>query len=271
MGGNNVPSVSVVSSFEKNSFSSTLVTSSSDPPYEPYRSPIISHERTNPFDKNKTPTYNNEPSGIYSSMSSKNTTSTAVLNDKTLKDVKLTEKFSTPLEPVVEPLAPSFTTSSGFDYSYRPQPLPIFTSKDSVEKADTKQTEVSAVKSETRHKFERKLSDADIVFGSKPEPYTSSFKVENYSRNRSNSSFTSSSTDSNFIFGQDAQKDNSFQKSLSVTSDTDGDYSYDPSVIAAKTFQGISNDAFSDYDTPKSTTVRNKSWSNSEDDDYDLK
>lgn len=269
-GGNSVPSGSSVSSFERNPIPSTMAP---DPPYEPYRPPIISHERVNPFDKNKTPTYDNKTSGIYSSLSSNVTTAVNVIDDKTLKDVKPIEKFSVPLEPAVKPpTAAPFTTTSGFDYSYRPPPLPIFTSKDSVEKQDSKPVEVAAVKSEMRHKFERKLSDADIVFGSKPEPYTSSFKVESYSRNRSNSSFTSTSTDSNFIYGKDARKENSFQKSLSVSSDTDGDFSHDPSVIATRTFQGINNDAFSDFDSPKTTAAGTKSWSNNDDDDdYDLK
>lgn len=193
--------------------------------------------------------------------------------DKTLKDIKPIEKFSTPIEPAVKPAVVSFSTTSGFDYSYRPPPLPVYASKDSVEKQDSKPVvAAAAVKSEMRHKFERKLSDADIVFGSKPEPYTSSFKVENYSRNRSNSSFTSTSTDSNYIYGRDSRKENSFQKSLSVSSDTDGDFSHDPAVIASKTFKGINNDAFSDFDSPKTTTAGNKSWSNNDDDDdYDLK
>lgn len=243
-----------------------------DPPYEPYRPSIISHERVNPFDKNKTPTHDNKTSGIYSSLTS-NVTAAAIVNeDKSIKDVKPIEKFTAPIDPAVKPAAASFTTSSGFDYSYRPPPLPIYTSKDSVEKQDSKPAEVAPVKSEMRHKFERKLSDADIVFGSKPEPYTSSFKVESYSRNRSNSSFTSTSTDSNHIYGRDVRKDNSFQKSLSVSSDTDGDFTHDPTVIAARTFQGINNDAFSDFDSPKTTAAGTKSWSNNDDDDdYDLK
>lgn len=230
-----------------------------EPTYEPYRPPpVLSHERINPFDKNKTPTYDNKSSGIYSSLSSNAPAAAAVV-----KDIK---------KEVDSSAKPSFSSStSGFDYSYRPPPLPVYTSKDTVERQDSKPSEPSpANKSETssRHKFERKLSDADIIFGSKPEPYTSSFKYENYSRNRSNSSFTSTSTDSEYMYG--ASDVNPFEKSLSVSSDKDGDFSRDPAVVDSRAYQGISNDAFTDYDTPKSTTQR--SWSHQiDDDDDDLK
>lgn len=270
-GGASATSGTSVSSFERNPIPTpfSTVQSQVEPPYEPYRPPIISHERINPFDKNKTPSYDSKPSGIYSSLSS-NTTAPPIVKDET----KITEKYSAPIEPVVKPTttAAPYTTSSGFDYSYKPSPLPTYVSRDSVEKQDSKPVEVKVEKSETssRHKFERKLSDADIIFGSKPEPYTATF---NYGRNRSNSSFTSTSTDSGHIYGpRDARIDNPFQKSLSVSSDTDGDFSHDPAVIASRNVQGISNDAFMDYDSPKTTLPSKKPWSNNEDDDeYDLK
>lgn len=231
-----------------------------EPTYEPYRPPpVISHERVNPFDKNKPPVYDTKSTGIYSSLASNISSAASAPKDPTPK-------------PVVEtkPAAPasSFSsTTSGFDYSYKPPTLPSYPPP--IEKQDSKETKDVG---ETRHKFERKLSDADIIFGSKPEPYTSSFKLENYSRNRSNSSFTSTSTDSNYIYGgRDGRGDSTFQKSLSVSSDKDGDFSHDPSVLASRAYQGISNDAFSDYDSPKTSAAASKPWSNNDDDDYDLK
>lgn len=237
-----------------------------EPPYEPYRPPIISHERINPFDKNKTPAVDNKTSGIYSSLPS--TVPAAVTVDTVLKPA---EKYVVPIETSVKPSAVTFSTTSGFDYTYKPPPMPVYPPKEPVERQDSKPKEVSSVKSETRHKFERKLSDADIIFGSKPEPYTSSFKVETYSRNRSNSSFTSTSTDSDYVYGtRDARKENPFQKSLSVSSEKDGDFAHDPSVLDSRAYQGINNAAFTDFDSPK-TTSATKSWSNNDDDDYDLK
>lgn len=243
-----------------------------EPPYEPYRPPIISHERVNPFDKNKTPSYDNKTSGIYSTLSSNTPAASINKNESTFKDTKITETYSAPIvEPKPAPVP--FTVSSGFDYSYKPLPLPTYPlplSTETINQPEPKPSEETCV--DRRHKFERKMSDADIIFGSKPEPYNSSYKVENYSRNRSNSSFTSTSTDADYIYGtKEVRKDISFQKSLSVSSDKDGDFSHDPTVMAARTFQGINNDAFSDFDSPKSTTAGTKSWSNDNDDDYDLK
>lgn len=238
-----------------------------EPAYEPYRPPpVLSHERVNPFDKNKTPSYDNKTSGIYSQLSSNIASAASVKDDK-----KDTKPVAVP-EALPKPAAVSFSTTSGFDYSYRPPPLPAFSSKDSIERQDSKPSEpVEKSETSSRHKFERKLSDADIIFGSKPEPYTSSFKVENYSRNRSNSSFTTTSTDSDYIYGsKDLRRDNPFQKSLSVSSEKDGDFSHDPTVLDSRAYQGISNDAFSDFDSPK-TTATTKSWSNNDDEEYDLK
>lgn len=121
------------------------------------------------------------------------------------------------------------------------------------------------------------MSDADIVFGAKPTVDYSSYKYSSgtsgasgYGRNRSNSSFTSSTTDSDYIYGsRESRRDNSFQKSLSVSSDKDGDFTHDPEVLSSRS--GIANDAFLDYDSPAaSKPAANKIWSNN-DDDFDLK
>jgi hypothetical protein len=294
-GGSSVPTGTSVSSFERNPIPPTMAPESTEPTYEPYRPPaVLSHERINPFDKNKTPTHDSKTSGIYSSLSSNTTAPLPVKDDSVLKEIKPVVPLETSTKPTVASYVPPtvasyvpptvtsfvpptiepYAPSSGFDYSYKPAPLPTYTSKGSVERQDSKPSEVKAEKSETssRHKFERKLSDADIIFGSKPEPYTSSFKFENYSRNRSNSSFTSTSTDSEYVYGtRELKKDNPFQKSMSVSSDKDGDFSHDPSVLDSRTYQGINNDAFTDFDSPRTTTPGKKSWSNNDDDDYDLK
>lgn len=229
--------------------------------YESYRPPI-SHERINPFDKNKVATI----SVSYSTYSSTTSYSSPVpvKDEKTLDDITK-DRFNKQKSGI--------TNVSGFDYSYKPSgppvvPPPVLTStattNPSVDKADER----------PRGQFERKLSDADIIFGAVKVSSTgtdSSFKQpNNYGRNRSNSSFTSTSTDSDYVYGsRDPRRDNSFQKSLSVSSDKDGDFTHDPTVL--QTRSGISNDAFSDFDTPKTTTSSaNKLWSNN-DDDFDLK
>lgn len=237
--------------------------SSSSMTYETYRPPI-SHERINPFDKNKT-TVTTTSSYSYSAPTVATTTTTS--STITFK--------------------PDLTSAtSGFDYSYKPtststyssqsvaQPM-VYSSRDSIDKTSEPPLASSEKPSEKssdfkRPELERKLSDADIIFGSKPTPDYSSYKYSGYSRNRSNSSFTSSTTDSDYVYGaRDSRRENSFQKSLSVSSDKDGDFSHDPQVLSSRS--GITNDAFSDFDSPASIKpATNKSWSNN-DDDFDLK
>lgn len=235
--------------------------------YETYRPPPpISHERINPFDKNKpvivTPVTTTTAAAVSSSFSY--TPSSTF----TPAPITTTQIFK-----------PDLTASSDFDYSYKPtipsavlpsttQSSVVYSSRDSVDKA------VAEVPSSDfkRPVLERKLSDADIIFGAKPSPpdYSSFKYASGYSRNRSNSSFTSSTTDADYVYGnRDAKRDNSFQKSLSVSSDTDGDFSHDPEVLFTRS--GIANHAFSDCDSPAAASfVAKQSWSNT-DDDYDLK
>lgn len=228
--------------------------------YETYRPPI-SHERINPFDKNK-------PAATTTASSYSYTPPTSTFT-------------AAPVSTA--PFKPDLTSTSGFDYSYKPsnpitftapassttpQPM-VYSKRESVENeppiSSEKKTDFK------RPELERKLSDADIIFGAKPvQPDYSSYKYSGYSRNRSNSSFTSSTTDSDYVYGsRDARRENSFQKSLSVSSDKDGDFTNDPNVLASRS--GIANDAFSDFDSPASSKPAvNKSWSNN-DDDFDLK
>lgn len=240
--------------------------------YETYRPPPpISHERINPFDKNKPASVAPAAVPIVSSSFSYTPPSSTFTSAVPITSTT-TQVFK-----------PDLTATSDFDYSYKPtipstvlsnvtqSPSPLlYSSRDSVDKA------VPEVSSDfKRPVLERKLSDADIIFGAKPAaPDYSSFKyASGYSRNRSNSSFTSSTTDSDYMYGnRDAKRENSFQKSISVSSDKDGDFSHDPEVLFTRS--GIQNDAFSDFDSPaaaaSSTSGAHQSWSNN-DDDYDLK
>lgn len=280
---------SSVSSFERSSFVSqkpAAATSSSSeitepPKYEPYRPPTILQERTNPFDKNKAPSsvIHDTPkisgTGIYSSITSTSTPSSFVsTSTKTIS-------FSPKPVDVTPPVVSSFTSSaapsvisSGFDYSYRPSPIPIYKSEKSIEKVEEpKKVERTDSSGSIRGKLERKLSDADIIFGSKTEAFVSPY-TSSYSRNRSNSSFATTSTDSDYnpTSREDLfKRENPFQKSLSVSSEKDGDFANDSRVRA---YQGITNDAFKDsFDSPKESTYKptvKPAWSNN-DDDFDLK
>lgn len=252
--------------------SSSYEPPSSQPPlttYETYRPPI-SLERTNPFDKNKTPVTTAVSSFSYTPVS--------------------TYTAPAPVAPIVPAVVPTVTgykstiTSSGFDYSYKPtNPPMVYSSRDSVDKAELPPTTTTATSEEKeksefkRPELERKMSDADIIFGAKPTVDYSSYKYTSgpaHGRNRSNSSFTSSTTDSDYVYGsRDSRRENSFQKSLSVSSDKDGDFTHDPQVLSTRS--GITNDAFSDFEnsSPASScwTAANKTWSNNDDEDFDLK
>jgi hypothetical protein len=201
----------------------------------------------------------------YSPYSTVNTYTASSITSSTTNDKTLDNKHTIVDSTIIKP---SVTNITGFDYSYKPPTIPLYSSIDKT----TEKTEVKTETKRDRPEFARKLSDADIVFGAKPAaPTDPSFKTAGYARNRSNSSFTSTSTDSDYIYGsRDARRDNSFQKSLSVSSDKDGDFSHDPGILATRS--GISNDAFSDYDSPLKTTSSSisKPWSNN-DDDFDLK
>jgi hypothetical protein len=236
----------------------------------------VLQERINPFDKNKPPVVDTKPSvtGFYtSSVSSSN--NTTIL--PTSKVVDATSK----------PSSASVTTSiisSGFDYSYKPTtttttsfPTSYITQKSIDKEEELKKADIKPMSDETtssktapvRGKFERKLSDADIIFGGKTDPYISS-TFNTFSRNRSNSSFTSTSTDSEYnTTSRDVMKrENPLQKSLSVSSEKDGDFASDPRV---KSYQGITNSAFQDsFDSPRASSI-SKPWSNNHDEDFDLK
>lgn len=115
----------------------------------------------------------------------------------------------------------------------------------------------SGAGSDYKSKFTRSsgsLSDAELIFGDIPKPK----KTDSYSFG------SSTESDSIFASGSAAGKQN-FAKSISVTSEKDGDFSHDPRVASYKIYDGIQNHAFQDYESP----VKNNSQA--KDDDYDLK
>lgn len=211
-------------------------------PYRPTASPL-SHERVNPFNIKSEP----NTSSIYSPT-----------------------PVSVTAQPTIIPdVAPSVTytpksATSSFDYSYK---LPASSTRtESVEQVE-KKSDVDRIFGDQPKKLERQGSDADIIFGnSKPsDPYPAYSRYSSY--NKSSTSFsTSMSTESESIYAN-KRTENTFNTSLSVSSDKDADFSTDPTVLASRNSQGISNNAFSDFETPKSSDSPKK-W---HDEDYDLK
>lgn len=263
--------------------------------HEPYRPPPpsnVSYERVNPFDKNTT-SFDNKPTGIYSNMTTNvaSTTSSSIsavtagkYETNTTKDDTKTlddsSRYALPQESVVPTKIPD-TGSGSFDYSYKPTPATVYPTKTvSIDKPDTKNSDADMIFNSKpanefkKPEFKRELSDADIIFGGtkvEEPPMYGAKRFGDY--NKGNVSFSQSndySADTDYIFGN--KKDHSFNKSLSVSSDKDGDFSHDPTVMSSRTYQGVQNDAFSDLDTPGKSASSAKSWSNNDtDDDYDLK
>ena len=123
------------------------------------------------------------------------------------------------------------------------------------------------------------MSDSEIIFGSNDLP-------DSLSRRTQFGSNISNTVDvSNSIF-ESGRNISSFNRSLSVSSENNGDFANDPRVNTSyRIYEGINNAAFQDYDSPvktntssasetatsfSSTYVSGSKFLN-DDDDYDLK
>lgn len=124
------------------------------------------------------------------------------------------------------------------------------------------------------------MSDSEIIFGSTDIPDTKSRR----SQFGNNAAITMDASNSIYETGRNLS---SINRSLSVSSDTNGDFANDPRVNTSyRIYEGINNAAFQDYDSPVKTstslaaTEAASSFSSSyisgsklfnDDDDYDLK
>lgn len=129
------------------------------------------------------------------------------------------------------------------------------------------------------------MSDSEIIFGSNEN--LPDLPVSNKrSFGRSSFSTTMDATDS--IYATRREESRMYNRSLSVSSETDGDFAHDPRVNTSyRIYEGIQNAAFQDFDSPvktsappASTTVSDtyskysSSYTNqaaTDDDEYDLK
>lgn len=124
------------------------------------------------------------------------------------------------------------------------------------------------------------MSDSEIIFGSTDIPDTHSRR----SQFGTNASSTIDASNSIYETGRNLS---SYNRSLSVSSDTNGDFANDPRVNTSyRIYEGINNAAFQDYDSPVKTSTSSAAtetattFSSSyisgsklfnDDDDYDLK
>lgn len=142
------------------------------------------------------------------------------------------------------------------------------------------------------------VSDADIIFGDTDVIADTRSNSKSGSYSSFDRSYSTTSTGQKRSFGRDSfttsmdvpdsiytsKRDTTYNRSLSVTSDKDGDFSNDPRVSTSyRIYEGIQNAGFQDFDSPvkttapsatvTSTTSSSSSYRNvvADEDDYDLK
>lgn len=129
------------------------------------------------------------------------------------------------------------------------------------------------------------MSDSEIIFGSTDVPDENFYNTK---RSFGRNSFTTSvdGNDSADTIYASKRESTTYNRSLSVSSDVNGDFANDPRVNTTyRIYEGIQNAAFQDFDSPVKTSTSTipttsdtsntyTSYSNkiySDDDDYDLK
>lgn len=130
------------------------------------------------------------------------------------------------------------------------------------------------------------MSDSEIIFGSTDIP-----DRDSYSKRSQYGHGASSTVDASNSIYETGRNISSFNRSLSVSSDTNGDFANDPRVNTSyRIYEGIQNAGFQDFDSPvkatpslssaatasssdtaASSTYISGSKIFNDDDDYDLK
>lgn len=228
-------------------------------------------ERINPFDKNKpivVETKSSEstivlaittkslPSTVNSVPSTSPTTTTTSISSTssrfdryqeagptttTIPITSTTSSYSTPSAANIISKAESSTAASGSSYT-------TSTSKPSVQTTTTSRSEAAKYAFGTGQYSTGSVSDSEIIFGSTDLPDFQPTK-----RSAGRSSFATS-IDADSIY---APKRNAaiYNRSLSVSSDVNGDFASDPRVNTSyRIYEGIQNAAFQDFDSPVKTT-----------------
>lgn len=175
--------------------------------------------------------------------------------------------------------------STGSDLTKTEYSVTTGASSDSNKKSDTKPTSTSSRTAAAKYAFGNSqystgsMSDSEIIFGSTDIPDTVVSRRSQYGNN------ASSTIDASNSIYETNRNLSSFNRSLSVSSDTNGDFANDPRVNTSyRIYEGINNAAFQDYDSPvktnastsqetaaTSTYISGSKLFNDDDDDYDLK
>lgn len=251
------------SSSSSNVFSAPMGIEQVSSSYSKFQSNTLNpSERINPFDKNKPPTLG------AAAVSASDSSTPKLIESSTSTDPSSACTGST-LDVTSESSKHSTSTASGILYSGSnlakvSESNP--TSKTTVDDYLNKKSEnVSVVASKpvpanTRASAAKyafgsaqystgSMSDSEIIFGSTDIPDTLSRRLQ-FGSNSSNTVDASNS-----IF-ETSRNMSSFNRSLSVSSDANGDFANDPRVNTSyRIYEGIQNEAFQDFDSPVKTSA----------------
>lgn len=259
--------------------SSSNVSTSSTGPTEEIASYTQSNasnpsERINPFDKNKPPERPAPP--VVPAAKSADTS----LDDLTKnrfekyqgKQDQSTGRYALP--PTGDSSSPKLTDATS---AY------ARTLSSDVGKAEVAATTASEVKRTDASKYSfgsgsfarssSTVSDVDVVFGGTENraSFERSFSTASNSSPKKNfgrDSFAASVDVSDSIYA--SKREPSYNRSLSVSSEKDGDFTTDPRVNTSyRIYEGIQNAGFTDFDSPVKTSAAAKA--EDAEDDYDLK
>ncbi|XP_031625595.1 cell wall protein RBR3-like [Contarinia nasturtii] len=176
-----------------------------------------------------------------------------------------------------------YSVTASDDYS-RKKPADTITSKTV---SSSQRANAAKYAFETSKYSTGSMSDSEIIFGS-------SDTLDPPSRRSQFGSNNSSTVDASKSIYESNRSMSSFNRSLSVSSDTNGDFANDPRVNTSyRIYEGINNAAFQDFDSPVKTTTASttasstipetatsfsstyisgsKIFNDDDDDDYDLK
>lgn len=275
---------------------------------------LSSSERINPFDKNK------------QTITSTNTTSDVITSIKPIELASITADNAKTSAPPSSSTALDDLTKNRFDKNQSQNSLSrygqssvtdlyggitrtessivvttasttsSYTSGTDFMKSDTTSSSLSSSKPETTKRTDAakyafgtaqystgSMSDSEIIFGELPEFSSSPASKRSFGR----SSFAGTSMDQSDSMYAPKKESTTFNRSLSVSSDTNGDFANDPRVNTSyRIYEGIQNAGFQDFDSPvktsTSTTIADTTKYSSassystkrysqDDDEYDLK
>lgn len=152
----------------------------------------------------------------------------------------------------------SYTSATDFmksDPSYTSSSILLSSKPETTKIESSRRTDAAKYAFGTAQYSTGSMSDSEVIFGSTDLPnYTTSSPASKLSYGRS--SFAGTSMDTSDSLYAPKKESKTFNRSLSVSSDTNGDFANDPRVNASyRIYEGIQNAGFQDFDSPVKTST----------------